>query len=1148
VSAEEPPIYLDGLPPDQASTLRAVNGPGVIALHRYLTTGEALAFLGAGVSVPLYPLWASVIGELIDAAVVQGLGEAPAQTCRDRAAAQPDAVVDVLRRHLGEARYRVALRETFRVRRDPESGRTWTPVQELVCRCGFRAVVTTNYDPGIVDARMRVRPRASGTGFTSWTDELALDRWRTGDVFGDEELPVLFAHGHHNQPEAMVLATTEYRRAYAGKLAAVLERMVDAGHLVWIGFSFADQRIDAILHEVAEHAGSSINPSMEPRHVAIMPWDPDTGGDPDTLRRLAEISYGADLVLYPAPGHDHTALTRLLATLTDPRIPPAPPPDPAPTTLGRRTDHALVPPDTPEIGEMAAPGVVVRWVPGVERVSSFTGRVEELARLDRWAGDPTVRLVGVTAWGGAGKTALVTHWIEQTGGASRRPGIRGVFGWSFYADPSPDHWAEALLDWVAEQFGVRLFAPGGWVSAAAAVLAVARQLPLVLVLDGLEVAQEGPTSDAYGRLLDGTLREVLTGLARLEHGSLVVLTSRFPFADLTGFDGTSARMLEVPPFTLTEGAALLAVAAPDTALTDSQRRELVGQVDGHALAVTAIAALLVKHPETSVADLPAALAEPGGTQDKVSRVLAFYSQQLTEPDRYLVAAVALFARPVTPAQVLTVADHDVFAGRLEGWDPADVQAAVRGRLSGLLTWHPDGTITAHPLVRQTFRPLALGAAQIAADTALADTPTGTVTDRTQAQRVVEAIELLLDADQWQPADDLYATRIPTKTNKSVWTTLPAARLGQRAATAFVATPDRRDRCRTQLNSDRLGHYLTTAGLFAMHAGDLATAREYLDAAIRHDREAYDWQSLSFVQQNLTGCLGRLGHTRAAAAAAAEALTHADNREDMIAAHSSIGWAAGLAGGTAAAEHEFLAADRINYHDDGDHLSTLWGVMWGWFLARTGRPGPARRLTTRNLASSQKNGWSADVAWCRGVLARLDLADHDLAAAGEHLAAALRIFRDGDYLVELADVLTVAADQARRTGQLETAADHVAEALEIAAPRGLTPTHADALTVRAHIAADQHTATRDPQHLYVGRDAADAALRLATGAHALPWRELAALYAHAHLDDTEGTNRGWTGRATDLHHRLVPDGLDPDPLTTIENETNTEPEEPNPPGL
>jgi hypothetical protein len=723
-----------------------------------------------------------------------------------------------------------------------------------------------------------------------------------------------------------------------------------------------------------------------------------------------------------------------------------------------------------------------------------------------------------------------------------------MFGWSFYADPSPDHWAQALLEWAAEQFGVRLVSLGGRVSAAAAVMAVARDLPLMLVLDGLEVAQEGPASDAYGRLLDGTLREVLTGLARLEHRSLVVLTSRFPFADLAGFDGTTARMLDVPPFTLAEGAALLAAAAPNTPHTDSQRRELVGQVDGHALAVTAIAALLAEHPETTVAALPVALGGPGGTQDKVGRVLAFYSERLTEPDRYLVAAVALFARPVTPAQVLTVAEHEVFAGRLGGWGPADVQAAVRGRLSGLLTWHPDGTITAHPLVRQTFRPLALGAAHIAADTALADTPTGTVTDRAQAQRVVEAIELLLDADQWESADDLYATRT---NNGQVWQTLPAARLGQRAATAFVATPDRRDRCRANLSKSRLSFYVNDVGLFATYAGDLATAREYLDAGIRLDRDADDWTNLTIALENLAGCLAWFGQAQPAAVAAAEALTHAtttDHRDNILVARSYLGWAADLAGDTATAEQQFMASDGDNYHDRGDHLSSLWGVQWGEFLAHTGRPGPARQLTTRNLAISQENGWRADVARCRRVLAHLDLADHDLVAAGEHLAAAVRTFRDGDYLIELAETLTVAADLARRTGQLETAADHVAEALAIAAPRGLTPILAAALTMRAYIAADQHTSTRDPQHLYVGRDAADAVLRLATGAHPLPWRELAALHAHAHLNRAEGTDHGWTTRATDVQHRLVPDGLDPDPLTTIENETDTESEGRNPPGL
>ena len=231
--------------------------------------------------------------------------------------------MEIVRQQLGAASYREVLREVLRARVDPETGRSWTAVQELVCRCAFKAVVTTNYDPGIVNARMRVRPGASATGFTTWEDELGLDRWRTGDVFGEDELPVLFAHGQHNKPDSIVLAATEYRRAYAGKLPQVLAELVTDGHLAWIGFSFADQRIAAVLREVAERTGTRVDPGGAPRHVAVMAWDPDAeGNDPGVLTRRAEIGFGARLVLYPAPESDHSALGRLLADMTDDPVRP----------------------------------------------------------------------------------------------------------------------------------------------------------------------------------------------------------------------------------------------------------------------------------------------------------------------------------------------------------------------------------------------------------------------------------------------------------------------------------------------------------------------------------------------------------------------------------------------------------------------------------------------------------------------------------------------------------------------------------------------------------------------------------------------------------------------------------------------------------
>ena len=223
--------YLAELPPDRAAELARVNGPGLTALRKYLDSGEAVAFLGAGVSAPLYPLWDGLISELVDAAAGR-LEEGEAETCRALARDSPEEVVEIVRSGSARAATARCCADVLRARVDPESGRSWTPVHELVCRCPFKAVVTTNYDPGIVDARIRVRPRALSTGFMTWEDELGLDRWRTGDVFGEAELPVLFAHGQHNRPDSVVLATTEYRRAYAGKLPQVLARLMD-GH--WCG-------------------------------------------------------------------------------------------------------------------------------------------------------------------------------------------------------------------------------------------------------------------------------------------------------------------------------------------------------------------------------------------------------------------------------------------------------------------------------------------------------------------------------------------------------------------------------------------------------------------------------------------------------------------------------------------------------------------------------------------------------------------------------------------------------------------------------------------------------------------------------------------------------------------------------------------------
>jgi hypothetical protein len=122
--------------------------------------------------------------------------------------------------------------------------------------------------------------------------------------------------------------------------------------------------------------------------------------------------------------------------------------------------------------------------------------------------------------------------------------------------------------------------------------------------------------------------------------------------------------------------------------------------------------------------------------------------------------------------------------------------------------------------------------------------------------------------------------------------------------------------------------------------------------------------------------------------------------------------------------------------------------------------------------------------------------------------------------------------AQATGDLATAERHLAEAITIAAPRALVPTHATALAARARLRAAQAATTGNTDTLARGRDDAGAARRLAIRHH-LPWHELDALTAHATLDEAEGTSHGWAKQARQLRTQLIPPGLDPDPLATVE---------------
>jgi len=405
-----------------------------------------------------------------------------------------------------------------------------------------------------------------------------------------------------------------------------------------------------------------------------------------------------------------------------------------------------------------------------------------------------------------------------------------------------------------------------------------------------------------------------------------------------------------------------------------------------------------------------------------------------------------------------------------------------------------------------------------------------VISRADAVGTVDELERLVGDGQWDAADNLYEAR----GGNDLWKHLPAARLGQRAALAFVGTPALREACSARLGSSRMRTYVGNAGLWSMNAGDMTTAREFLLMQVSAEREYSVMRRPISSLHNLTECLGYLGEIEAARQAAVDALDLAESqaeRESIFNSHGFLGWLAALSGDTAEAEGQFNTADQIEVEDNpgGMHMYSTQGIWWAEWLARTGRPGSALALTERNHRTASRYGWNEDIARCDRLLGRFALAAGNTEAAGRHLTAAAGCFRTGEYLNELAMTLIDLADYARTLGDFETASQSVAESIAAAEPGGLVAVQSAALVARARNCTGRSGAGG---LLSEGREAADVALSLAARHH-LAWHELDAMHAHAALDANEGTDSGWAGRADDLRTRLVPPGLDDDPLGTVD---------------
>jgi tetratricopeptide (TPR) repeat protein len=375
---------------------------------------------------------------------------------------------------------------------------------------------------------------------------------------------------------------------------------------------------------------------------------------------------------------------------------------------GGRGSGVETPGSTPVSLRDFAPRLDIGRLPVAGRL--LIGRETELARLDAaWDRSETHVLTQV-AFGGTGKSALVSHWLDRMSAAGWR-GARRVLDWSFYSQGTEDRVtsADRFLDHALAWFNDHDPKAGAPRDRGLRLAELIRQEKTLLVLDGVEPLQHPPTHPLAGRLKDPGLAALLKSLAGGNPG-LCVVTTRERIADLDGFT-TTAPQEDLEALSPVAGAELLRKLGVQG--KDSELRAASEEFGNHALTLSLLGSYLSRACEGDIrqrkeVDLIGADQRKGG---HALQVIGTYANWLGEgPELAILRLLGLFDRPAGLRVLTALRAKPAILGLTEPLTDLrekDWQLAISNlREQGLLLPadpYQLGTLDAHPLIRVFFQ-------------------------------------------------------------------------------------------------------------------------------------------------------------------------------------------------------------------------------------------------------------------------------------------------------------------------------------------------------------------------------------------------------------------------------------------------------------
>ncbi len=214
------------------------------------------------------------------------------------------------------------------------------------------------------------------------------------------------------------------------------------------------------------------------------------------------------------------------------------------------------------------------------------GRETELAALDAAWANGTLNVYTLVAWGGAGKTSLVFHWVQTRFAAKQPtwPGVERYFDWSFYSQGTGESRQTSADLFIAKAlafFGDPDPTVGGPHERGERLAGLIRQHHTLLILDGIEPLQYPPNDPQAGRLKDQALEALLRELAA-DNPGLVVITTREHLTNVEGYATTQEQKLDK----LAKEAAVALLRHLQIVGTDEELHAAWKDAGGHALTLS----------------------------------------------------------------------------------------------------------------------------------------------------------------------------------------------------------------------------------------------------------------------------------------------------------------------------------------------------------------------------------------------------------------------------------------------------------------------------------------------------------------------------------------------------------------------------------